>query len=76
MLKMLVVSESKTGKQGAKIGQNFHENKCVQNATQSMEKVKSPIKIMKIKLDVENAGIWGRKQQSKRTNRGQNLHKN
>ena len=59
MLKILVVSESKTGKQGAKIGQNFHENKCVKNSIQSTEKVKSPIKIMKIKLDVENAGGFG-----------------
>ena len=76
MLKMLVVSESKTGKQGAKSGQNFHENKCVQNSTQSMEKVTFPKEIMKIILDVENAGILGRKQQSKRTNRGQSLHEN
>ena len=76
MLKMLVVSESKTRKQGAKGGQNFHENKFVQNTTQSMEKVKLQTEIMKIILDVENAGIWGRKQQWKRTNRGQYLHEN
>ena len=76
MLKMLVVSESKTGKQGAKTGQNIHENKCVQNSTQQMEKITLPKEIMKIILDVENAGIWGWKQQSKRTTRGQNLHEN
>ena len=56
MLRMLVVSESKTGKQGAKSGQNFEENKCVQNSTQSMEKVKLQTKIIKINLDVEEAG--------------------
>ena len=31
---------------------------------------------MNINLYVENAGIWGRKQQSKRTTREQNLHEN
>ena len=77
MLKMLVVSESKTGKQGAKIGQNFHENKCVQNSTQSMEKVKSPIKIMKIKLDVENAdGLGVKKNNEKGQTGGKSYIKN
>ena len=70
MLKMLVVSESKTGKQGAKIGQNFHENKCDQNSTQSMEKVKSPTKIMKINLDVDNAGGLGLKTTMKKDKQG------
>ena len=56
MLKMLVVSESKTGKQGAKSVQNFHENKWDQNSTQSMEKVTLPTEIFKINLDVEKAG--------------------
>ena len=41
-----------------------------------MEKITLPKEIMKIILDVENAGIWGWKQQSKRTTRGQNLHEN
>ena len=59
MLKMLVVSESKTGKQGAKSGQNSHENKCVKNSNQSMEKVKLQTEIIKINLDVEKAGIRG-----------------
>ena len=63
MLRMLLVSESKTGKQGAKSGQNSHENKCVQNSTQSMEQVKLQTDIIKINLDVEKAGIWGCKQQ-------------
>ena len=36
-----------------------------------MEKVKSPTKIMKIILDVENGGSSGWKQKWKRTNRGQ-----
>ena len=59
MLKVLVVSESKTGKQGAKSGQNFHENKCVQNSTQSMEIVKLQTRINKIYFDVEKAGgFW------------------
>ena len=59
MLRMLVVSESKTGKQRAKKEQSFHENKCVQNSTQSMEKVKLQTEINKIKFDVEKAGgFW------------------
>ena len=76
MLKMLVVSESKTGKQGTKSGQNFHENKWDQNSIQSLDKVKSPIKIMKIKLDVENADGSGVKKTMKKKKGGQNLHKN
>ena len=61
MLRMLVVSESKTGKQRAKKEQNFHENKCVQNSTQSMEKVKLQTEIININLDVEKAGGLGLK---------------
>ena len=70
MLKMLVVSESKTGKQGAKSGQKFHENKCVQNSTQLMEKVKLPTEIFKINLDVEKAGGLGLKTTIKRDKQG------
>ena len=70
MLKMLVVSESKTGKQGAKTGQNFHENKWDQNFTQSMEKVKLPTEIFKIKLDVEKAGGLGLKTTMKKDKQG------
>ena len=72
MLKMLVVSESKTRKQGAKGGQNFHENKFVQNSTKSMEKVKSPTGILKINLNVENVGGFGVKN---RKTRGKNWSK-
>ena len=61
MLRMLVVSDSKKGNQGAKKGQNFHKNKCDQNSTQSMEKVKLQTEINKINLDVENAGGLGLK---------------
>ena len=74
MLKILVVSESKTGKQGAKIGQNFHENKSVQNSIQSTEKVKSPIKIMKIKLDVENADGLGVKKNNEKGQTGGKIY--
>ena len=70
MLKILVVSESKTGKQGAKSGQKFHENKCVQNSTQLMEKVKLPTEIFKINLDVEKAGGLGLKTTIKRDKQG------
>ena len=71
---MLVVSESKTGKQGAKSGQNFHGNKCVQNSTQSMEKVKSPMKILKIKLDVENADGLGVKRNNEKGKTGGKIY--
>ena len=120
MLKMLVVSESKTGEQGAKLvkiskkinasrippnqwkrlsckhrfskltwmlkklvvwgwkqqwertnrGQNLHENQCVQNSTKSIEKVKSPTKIMKITLVVENADGLGLKTTMKKDKHG------
>ena len=70
MLRMLLVSESKTGKQGAKKGQNFHENKCVQNSTQSMEKVKLQTEINKINLDVEKAGGLGLKTTMKNEKQG------
>ena len=70
MLKMLVVSESKTGKQGAKSGQNFHENKCVQNSTQFMEKVKFPTEIFKIILDVDKASGLGVKTTMKKDKQG------
>ena len=70
MLKMLVVSESKTGKQNAKSGQNFNKNKCVQNSTQSMEKVTLPKGIMKIILDVDNAGGLGLKTTIKKEKQG------
>ena len=70
MLKMLVVSESKTGKQGANSGQNFHENKCVQNSTQSMEKVKLQTEIIKINLDFEKAGGFGLKTTMKKDKQG------
>ena len=70
MLKMLVVSESKTGQQGAKSGQNFHENKCVQNSTQSMEKVKLQTEIIKINLNVEKAGGLGLKTTMKKDKQG------
>ena len=46
------------------------------NSTKSIEKVKSPTKIMKIILDVENADGLGVKKTLKRTNRGQNLDEN
>ena len=67
---MLVVSESKTGKQRAKSGQNFHENKCVQNSTQAMEKVKLQTEIIKINLDVEKAGGLGLKTTMKKDKQG------
>ena len=70
MLRMLVVSQSKTAKQRAKKGQNFHENKCVQNSTQSMEKVKLQSKIIKINLDVEKAGGLGLKTTIKKDKQG------
>ena len=73
---MLVVLESKTWKQGAKSGQNFHENKCLLKSSQSTEKVKLPTEIIKINLDVEKDGGLGLKTTMKRTNRGQNLHEN
>ena len=69
-MKMLVVSESKTGKQGAKTGQNFQENKCVQNSTQSMEKVKLQTQIFKINLDVEKAGVLGLKTTMRKDKQG------
>ena len=61
MSRMLVVSESKTGKQRAKSCQKFHENKCAQNSTQSREKVKLQTEIIKSNLDVEKAGGLGLK---------------
>ena len=70
MLKMLVVSESKTGKEGVKSGQNFHENKCVENSTSSMEKVKLQTEIIKIILDVEKAGRLGLKTTMKKDKQG------
>ena len=70
MLKILVVSESKKGSQGAKNGQNFHENKCVQNSTQSMEKVKLQTEIIKINLHVEKAGGLGLKTTMKEDKQG------
>ena len=70
MLRILVVSESKAGKQRAKTGQNFHENKCVQNSTQSMERVKLQTEITKIKLDVEKAGGLGLKTTMKKDKQG------
>ena len=65
-----MVSESKTGKQGAKSGQNFHENKCIQNSTQSMEKVKLQTEIMKFNLYVENARWFGVKKTMKKDKQG------
>ena len=56
LLKILVVSESKARKQGAKNGENFHKNKCLQNCTKSMVKVTLSKEIKKIILDVENGG--------------------
>ena len=70
MLKILVVSESKKGSQGAKKGQNFHENKCDQNSNQSMEKVKLQTKIIKINLDVEKAGGLGFRTTMKKDKQG------
>ena len=70
MLKMLVVSESKTGKQRARSGPNFHENKCVQNSTQAMEKVKLQTEIIKNNLDVEKAGGLGLKTTMKKDKQG------
>ena len=40
-----------------------------------MDKVKSPTKIMKINLVVENADGFGVRKHMKRTNRGKILHK-
>ena len=55
---------------GAKTGQDFHENKCVQNSTQSMEKVKLQTEIIKINLDLEKAGGLGLKTTMKRDKQG------
>ena len=70
MLRMLVVLESKTRKQRAKKGQNFHENKCVQNSIQSKEKVKLQTEIIKINFDVEKAGGLGLKTTMKKDKQG------
>ena len=70
MLRMLVVSESKTAKERAKKCQNFHDNKCVQNSTQSMEKIKLQTEIIKINLDVEKVGGLGLKTTMKKDNQG------
>ena len=61
---------SKQAKKGAIWGQNMHENWCVQNSTKSIEKVKSPTKIMKINLDVENADGLGVKKTMEKKKQG------
>ena len=53
-----------------KNGQNFHENKCVQNSTKLMEKVKLQTEIIKIYLDVEKAGGLGLKTRMKKDKQG------
>ena len=53
-----------------KNGQNFHENKCVQNSTKLMEKVKLQTEIIKINLDVEKAGGLGLKTRMKKDKQG------
>ena len=60
----------KNRKTRGKKGQNFHENKCVQNSTQSMEKVKLQTEINKINLDVEKAGGLGLKTTRKNEKQG------
>ena len=52
---------------------NFHENKCFQNSTQSMEMVKLPTEIFKINLDVEKAGGLGLKTTMKKDKQGANF---
>ena len=60
----------KNRKTKAKSGQNFHDNKCIQNSTQSMEKVKLQTEIIKINLDVEKAGGLGLKTTMKKDKQG------
>ena len=66
----------KNRKKRAKSGQDFHENKCAQNSTQSREKVKLQTEIIKSNLDVEKAGGLGLKTTMKKDKQGQNLYEN
>ena len=59
MLRMFVVLESKTGKQRAKSGQNFHENKCAQNSTQSGQKVSCKQRLSKVTWMLKKLVVWG-----------------
>ena len=70
MLKIMVVSESKAGKQGGKNGPNFHKNKCLQNSTKSKVTVKSTTEIMKIILNAENSSGLGLKITMKKDKQG------
>ena len=70
MLKILVVWGWKQQWKSTNRGQNLHENECAKNSTKSIEKVKSPTKIMKIILDVENADGLGVKTRMKKDKEG------
>ena len=70
MLKMLVVLGLQQERKRAKSGQNLHQNKCVQNSTKSKEKVELPKEIIKINLDVANAGGFRLKKTMKKYKQG------
>ena len=49
----------KITKKAGKLGQNLHENSCVQNSTRSNEKYKSTLEIFNINFVVEHDGGLG-----------------
>ena len=70
MLKILVVWGSKDQRKRATLGPNLYENLCIPNSTKSMERVKSPTKILKTNFDVENVDGFGVKTTKKEGNLG------